>query len=579
MAKIADLYANITANTSGLDRGLKETKAKLNAFGDYVEGTGKRGGLSFAKIASGVAAVTAAVVVAKKVWNFAEQGAQVGRLEIASSKLATSFGGNMNTIVHSIQDASLNTITSYNAMSSASRAMMLGLGADAQELGNLMEIAAFRGRAMGVDTTQAFNDIVTGIGRKSRLILDNLGIIINAKDAYADYGEQIGVAAGELSSSQQVQAYMNAVLTEGNVLMEQAGGLVADYATGFERIAKAKAEFKEDKGMSLGRLFGSRFLSDAEKEVAAREELEILRGKASEYSFEGYEQQAREILRGYGLKPDINAYLAQLGLGEEPELGLPTPEDFTQARNEQRMARQWGRYAIGAGAVNELTNATDELNKTSAIQAGLSIQLAGEYDDVAKSAKQMAFEMMSANLDIETQGEVVMSLATSFDMFDMGAFKAQMAADALTASFKAGEITLDQYIEMGSLLGIELAQLMQGGESDYIINIIVRGGGGAGIDPRTIGNVGRILGIPTGSGATIYDKHGGSVTGLAHGSIVPPGFSNDGMPVMVSSGERLDVTPAGNKNIVNNDLLYEMRGLRSDMQALPEILRDAVLLA
>ena len=43
--------------------------------------------------------------------------------------------------------------------------------------------------------------------------------------------------------------------------------------------------------------------------------------------------------------------------------------------------------------------------------------------------------------------------------------------------------------------------------------------------------------------------HGGSFIGMAHGGIVPPGFSNDGMPIWVSSGERLDVTPAGNKSV------------------------------
>lgn len=43
--------------------------------------------------------------------------------------------------------------------------------------------------------------------------------------------------------------------------------------------------------------------------------------------------------------------------------------------------------------------------------------------------------------------------------------------------------------------------------------------------------------------------HGGSFIGMAHGGIVPPGFSNDGMPIWVSSGERVDVTPAGNKSV------------------------------
>jgi len=41
--------------------------------------------------------------------------------------------------------------------------MMLGLGADAEQMGKLMEVARFRGRAMGLTTAQAFSDIVTGV--------------------------------------------------------------------------------------------------------------------------------------------------------------------------------------------------------------------------------------------------------------------------------------------------------------------------------------------------------------------------------------------------------------------------------
>ena len=73
--------------------------------------------------------------------------------------------------------------------------------------------------------------------------------------------------------------------------------------------------------------------------------------------------------------------------------------------------------------------------------------------------------------------------------------------------------------------------------------------------------------------------HGGTFVNLAHGGIVAPGYSNDGMMVNVSSGEQLEVTPAGNKDITESALLAEMQGLRADMEALPLMLRDAVMLA
>jgi hypothetical protein len=54
--------------------------------------------------------------------------------------------------------------------------------------------------------------------------------------------------------------------------------------------------------------------------------------------------------------------------------------------------------------------------------------------------------------------------------------------------------------------------------------------------------------MPRGIPENVF-KHGGTFIGGIHGMTVPPGFSNDGMPIFVSSGERVDVTPAGNKSV------------------------------
>ena len=51
----------------------------------------------------------------------------------------------------------------------------------------LINVARSRGAAMGLTLTQAFNDIVTGLGRESALILDNLGITIKVEQVMQDY--------------------------------------------------------------------------------------------------------------------------------------------------------------------------------------------------------------------------------------------------------------------------------------------------------------------------------------------------------------------------------------------------------
>ena len=168
-------------------------------------------------------------------FEFAQEGAQLLRLSAAGDQLAESLGGNMDQIVQSISSASMGMVDDAAIIGAANRAMMLGLGADAGQLGQLMEVAAFRARAMGLTTEQAFNDIVTGVGRMSPLILDNLGIVVDSKTKYDEWAAAHGRAASSLTAVEKKQILLNSVLAEGASQIEAAGGLTLDAAGKFEQ--------------------------------------------------------------------------------------------------------------------------------------------------------------------------------------------------------------------------------------------------------------------------------------------------------------------------------------------------------
>jgi hypothetical protein len=100
-------------------------------------------------------------------------------------------------------------------MLAANRAMVLGVADNTEEFTELMEIARDRARAMGLTIEQAFNDIVTGIGRGSPLILDNLGLVIDQVAANEDYASSLGKTADALTEEEKKQALLNAVLEQG----------------------------------------------------------------------------------------------------------------------------------------------------------------------------------------------------------------------------------------------------------------------------------------------------------------------------------------------------------------------------
>ncbi|HUX31861.1 MAG TPA: hypothetical protein VMV78_14730, partial [Thiobacillus sp.] len=95
-------------------------------------------------------------------------GAQALRTETAFEDLARGAGGSADAILQAIKKASGGTVSEMDAMAAANRGILLGLGANAEQWGQLTEIARVRARAMGLSVSQALSDITTAIGRESK---------------------------------------------------------------------------------------------------------------------------------------------------------------------------------------------------------------------------------------------------------------------------------------------------------------------------------------------------------------------------------------------------------------------------
>ena len=226
----------VKKDIEGLGTAGKTADGGLKALGDGLSAVWTVG-------LSAAAAIAATAGAVKLLTDAAQEGAAFQRMEEASGSLAESMDADMDEILSSLQSASLGMVSDFDLMQSASRAMMLGVSADAGELSQLMEVAALRGRAMGLSTTQAFNDIVTGIGRASPLILDNLGIVVDAEARYKAYADSVGKTAEELSKAEKTQALLNGVLESSKGLLESTGGLTVDNAGKWEQLSAAQKNY------------------------------------------------------------------------------------------------------------------------------------------------------------------------------------------------------------------------------------------------------------------------------------------------------------------------------------------------
>jgi hypothetical protein len=204
--------------------GLKKLQTSTNSASQSIKA-------GFGKAMIAVTAVTAAVTGATvAVMKMAERAGKIQGLALGFER---NFGS-MEEALESFRRASQGMVSDFDLMQTANRAALLGVTKNVDELSKLMVTARLRGREMGMDMTTAFNDIVTGIGRGSPLILDNLGIKI--PDAIKASMEKMGEA-------EKTQALLNFAIEDGAKIAKEYGDV--------QLTASEKAEILKSKIVNL----------------------------------------------------------------------------------------------------------------------------------------------------------------------------------------------------------------------------------------------------------------------------------------------------------------------------------------
>lgn len=175
------------------------------------------------------------------------------KMELAQQQFNLQLGETADIMMTDLRKASQGMVSDFELINSANRALALGI--DQNQLPKLLESATARAKVMGITTTQAFNDIATGVGRQSRLILDNLGIIIDLEEAYKEYSEETGVAVDAMDDFQKKTAMVNAILKDTEGLMFAQQFLIETHTEKVQRLTAKWENFKTTSGGVLLALF------------------------------------------------------------------------------------------------------------------------------------------------------------------------------------------------------------------------------------------------------------------------------------------------------------------------------------
>jgi hypothetical protein len=329
-------------------------------------------------------------VLAQRIASVAAELAAVGRQsERIGAAFVNLWGEEAPEAMERLRAASLGTISDMDLRLAANKAAMLGVGSGVEDLTKLMQVAQTRGRALGLTTAQAFSDIVTGIGRMSPLILDNLGIVTNAEATYAAYASSIGKTADALTDLEKKQALVNRVTAD-------AGDVAADAAGKHEALVAARENLRAALGEGLSELEESTGAIEKQAEIlteltdVTRDFFDVLQGRTAlaEYKAELREaKDAGEIsaARYYELSDAVLLYSQRMALAGKSEAEQTAAlRDLSDALEKE------------TGGMTRADIAAADLQESLVRNMAAGLQAARGFDAAGSAASRMALQMAAA---------------------------------------------------------------------------------------------------------------------------------------------------------------------------------------
>lgn len=186
--KIADLFVKLGLKKDEFDKGINDAGKKTNLFASTIK---RVGGMIAGAFAIG------------QISAFSQESVKLAATAEGIEKAFNRLGG--APYLNELKEATKGTVSDMRLMQAAVKATNLGL--PIEQLGKLFSFAAQRAADTGESVDYLVESIVLGIGRKSPMILDNLGIsAIQLKEKLNGVGTetatvgQIAEAVGRIAS-------------------------------------------------------------------------------------------------------------------------------------------------------------------------------------------------------------------------------------------------------------------------------------------------------------------------------------------------------------------------------------------
>jgi hypothetical protein len=443
--------------------------------------------------------VTAAVVK-----QIAQATLELGKLGIQADAVQQRFyafaGGaqQAEAVLRAVMTTTDGTIDRMSAMESATKLMSMGLASSAEEVAQLVGMAARLGDQTQ-STSERVNDFAMMLANQSVQRLDSYGMSSGKVRARID--ELMATTAGLTRE----QAFLQAVMEEGTVALEKLGDAGMGQVQNLDRLNSAWKDFK----VTLGDMVAPALADGAgllTRNVRTLDQLaQITRVARQEYGFLGGTFQAFFSVLGFNTKmmkeaelnnsavaagtaalaqgysdvgmaarqtaTDVNtasdAVITNFGsiesVAEASKKAYSDLQAAVQGPLRKEMEDFTSKQAEAQAEVEELAEEIAQLEKKRYLTAKQKEELAGLREELSlatqtveenatkheEATRRIVFGFMEQRLAMDglTQPELMalQEVAWGWGLVDTATYNAMMRIDDVASSFETGKIKVEDY--------------------------------------------------------------------------------------------------------------------------------------
>jgi hypothetical protein len=538
---LAKLAVNISANTAAFNKGLNDARRDLSDF------TG-----NLTKLAG-------AVGIAFSVKEVASFALEVGKLAGQAEGVRAAFERLPNNVklMEELKRATGGTVSELDLMKRAVQANNFEISLAA--LPRLLEFATLRAQQTGQSVDYLVDSIVTGIGRKSKLILDNLGI------SAVQLNEALGGASTNASSIGEVADAVGRIAEKNLASM---AGWAENASTKVQRLDASWQNFK----VTLGDIVNNAGLPSWLDKVNAKledineklkhgttmKELEA-RMKAFNFFFGTREKRDGRSADFFKELKDLEAHAARLNakvIVLEDNTGkmmamfdTRSKHTWVKATDEEaeKLVETLETLKAKLDEQNLLFEQTDKTDKKKLENIGAEIIAINKQIEALERLRKAQKDPLEGKLgffpDLEAEGSTNPNLRNEQAANDAAAFRKELEKVGTTAEFAGGAVIQfeenatnaaknikNEWIDIGPMIANTIADMAyQFGQA------------AAGADDFGKAILNSLAGFAQAFGAALI------ATGI--GKITFDSFSG---PAMIAAGAALVAIAGATKGIINN---------------------------